>query len=168
MNYSMLTRRGIIYTLIIFGMNYLQPMLFAQISLSDIAVQSEDASDDIDLEMTFEVEKGLYIQSDTPKNPYLIPTSIMFEEAEGIEIVDLVFVRQHDTDDFQDDSIGEDILTGKFTIQVTGKKTGGNISLGGQLKFQACSKLQCFFPRTVAFGFGIPEPMIATSESIQD
>ena len=110
----------------------------------------------LELNLTFHIQDGLYIQVDRPSDPYLIPTEISFSEIDCLEKIDLHFP-EYEMRKVYDNNSAQSIFSG--VIQV---KAFFNFSCrpnlkewNGVLYFQACSDRKCFYPRTLEFSINL-------------
>ncbi|NND32156.1 MAG: hypothetical protein HKN76_06150 [Saprospiraceae bacterium] len=136
----------------------------AQVNLIDAIILQADAENMVEIDLTFEVDSGYYIQSNQPLDKYLIPTDFTVTECSGLVIRDIYFDSNPKLGKNHSDS--EEILEGRFNVSIQGLHMRNNISLRGILEFQACNQLQCFFPRekVVAISFPAVGPMPASGE----
>jgi len=103
--------------------------------------------------------EGYHAQSNTPKDPALIPTRLTFEPSDGIAVKEVVFPK---TTDIQ--VIGFDALQPVFErdfaigVEFTIDKTAslGLHDLTINLRYQACNETQCLVPTSVHGTWSIP------------
>jgi Thiol:disulfide interchange protein DsbD, N-terminal len=97
----------------------------------------------------FRVAQGLHINSHTPKDSFLIPTTFSIPEGGGVKldtanypagtIISLAF----------DPKTTLSVYTGEFTIETRVVAAAGNHLMRGKLHYQACDQNQCLPPKTI-------------------
>lgn len=97
----------------------------------------------------FRVAQGLHINSHTPSDEFLIPTTFSIADSEGVKlnaasypagaIISLAF----------DPKTKISVYTGEFTIQARIVAVRGNHLMQGRLRYQACDNNQCMPPKTI-------------------
>jgi hypothetical protein len=97
----------------------------------------------------FRIAPGFHINSHTPKEDYLIPTTFSVPEDSGVR---LEFASYPDGADFTlplDPSTKLSVYTGEFTIQAHIVAQSGNHLVQASLHYQACDKNACMPPKTI-------------------
>ena len=109
--------------------------------------------------LNFRVAPGFHINSNTPKDEFLIPTAlkmdvptdIMLGKIEYPEGKDLSFPFMPDTK--------LNVYSGDFTINVAvhplASVVPGKYVMRGVLRYQACDNAQCFPPKTLPVSFDV-------------
>jgi hypothetical protein len=97
----------------------------------------------------FRVAQGLHINSHTPSDDFLIPTTFSIPDGMGVRldaaayppgtIISLAF----------DPKTKLSAYTGEFIIQARIVATPGNHLVQGKLRYQACDQNQCLPPKTI-------------------
>ena len=97
----------------------------------------------------FRVAQGLHINSHTPSDDFLIPTTFSIPDGMGVRldaatyppgtIISLAF----------DPKTKLSVNTGEFDIQARIVATPGNRLVQGRLRYQACDQNQCLPPKTI-------------------
>jgi hypothetical protein len=97
----------------------------------------------------FSVAQGLHINSHTPSDEFLIPTTFSIPDGMGVllgaatyppgTIVSLAF----------DPKTKLSVYTGEFDILARIVATPGNHLVQGKLRYQACDQNQCMPPKTI-------------------
>ena len=112
-----------------------------------------------DVEIAFRIADGLHINSHTPADPTLIPTTLTLQPPYGVKVAGLRYPAgiKYSFSFAPHEKLN--VYSGEFVVhaRVTAALPG-NFSLTGNLRFQACDNLQCFPPKTV------PITVILTSE----
>ncbi len=95
----------------------------------------------------FKVKEGFYIQSESPKFESFVATKFWIEEPISFEVLKTIFsngINRNEQDLIED--------TFSITLILKGRKeSSSKPSINGALTYQACSKKQCFYPRTLDF-----------------
>jgi hypothetical protein len=97
----------------------------------------------------FRISSGLHINSNTPRDEYLIPTTFSIPDGAGVELKDAAYPPGSDFTLPIDPKTKLSVYTGEFTIQVHIVATPGNHLVEGKLHFQACDRNQCMPPKTI-------------------
>ncbi len=162
MNFSALNKKSFFLVVLFMGIAVSQTSIWSQVSLIDVEAEQTHDTKPISIVLTFEIEEGKYIQSSSPANPYLIPTDLEIDQCLGMEIATVQYLTEGGTIVI-DELTEEEVYQGTLRIRITGSRTKGNISVAGRLKYQACSHMQCFFPKDQSFAFSIaPSNDLAT------
>ena len=117
------------------------------------------------------VPEGVHLQSDRPRDPSYIPTTLWIDPA-AISVKELVFPP---STDFRVEGLPEllavfehDIVIGiEAVVSATAKP--GPLKVEVRLRYQACDERVCYSPRTVATSWslnvdragGVPDPAVA-------
>jgi hypothetical protein len=97
----------------------------------------------------FRVAQGLHINSHTPSDQFLIPTTFSIPDGMGVRLdaatypVGMVIALAFDP------KTKLSVYTGEFTIQARIIATPGNHLVQGKLRYQACDQNQCLPPKTI-------------------
>jgi DsbC/DsbD-like thiol-disulfide interchange protein len=97
----------------------------------------------------FRVAPGFHINSNKPKEDYLIPTTFAVPESSGVR---LESAKYPDGVDFTlplDPGTTLSVYAGEFTIVTSLVASRGNHLLEATLHYQACDKSACFPPKTI-------------------
>jgi hypothetical protein len=101
------------------------------------------------VELRFRVEPGFHINSHTPKDETLIPTVLMLDAGDGVQVQEA----SYPAGSAFRLAIGEgqtlDVYQGEFRVLVRVLARKGEWSLTGGLRYQACDSAACFPPRTL-------------------
>lgn len=164
-----------------------------QAELAPIAEPHAPAGGQVRAALQVRVPQGYHLQSNAPRDPSLIPTTLVADVPAGIRAVEVVFPP---TTDFRVAGIDEPlaVFEYEFTIgmlfEVDASVPPGPVIIPGRLRYQACDDKACFAPTTVdlqwtlditaagaprrpptgvlaqiAFGSGVPPPDPATVPS---
>jgi Thiol:disulfide interchange protein DsbD, N-terminal len=118
------------------------------------------------VELQFHITPGFHINSNTPSEEYLIPTSLNMDAPTDIVVGRISYPRgQEITLPFAPDQ-KLSVYSGEFTLFVTIRPLSsvihGKYALHGRLKYQACDKAACYPPKNLPVAF---EVRIAKSPS---
>jgi hypothetical protein len=97
----------------------------------------------------FRIAQGMHINSNKPKDEYLIPTTFSIPESSGVRLDKASYP---DGEEFTlplDPSTKLSVYTTAFTIQARIVATAGNHLVEGKLHYQACDKNACMPPKTI-------------------
>ncbi len=110
---------------------------------------SVPAGKPIPVTLHFRVAQGLHINSHTPSDEFLIPTTFSIPDGMGVRldaatyppgtIISLAF----------DPKTKVSVYTGEFFVQARIVATPGNHLVQGKLHYQACDQNQCLPPKTI-------------------
>ena len=97
----------------------------------------------------FRIAQGMHINSNKPKDEYLIPTTFSIPEGSGVR---LDMASYPDGEEFTlplDPGTKLSVYTTQFTIQARIVAAAGNHLVEGKLRYQACDKNACMPPKTI-------------------
>jgi len=97
----------------------------------------------------FRIAPGMHINSHTPREGYLIPTTFSIPDGTGVHLKDAVYPAGSDLSLPIDPKTKLSVYTGEFIIQVHIVAAPGNHLVEAKLHFQACDNSQCMPPRTI-------------------
>lgn len=97
----------------------------------------------------FRVAQGLHINSHTPKDSFLIPTTFSIPGGEGVKLDAAAYPAGTIISLAYDPKTTLSVYTGEFTIQARIVAAEGNHLMRGKLHYQACDQNQCLPPKTI-------------------
>ncbi len=97
----------------------------------------------------FRIAEGLHINSHTPRENELIPTTFTIPEGSGVRLEGASYPEGTDFVLPLDPDTKLSVYTGEFTIQARIVSTAGNHLLEAKLRYQACDKNACMPPKTI-------------------
>lgn len=97
----------------------------------------------------FRIAEGFHINSHTPKEDYLIPTSFAVPESAGVKLASATYPAGADFTLPLDPDTKLSVYTGEFTIQSRLIAAQGNHLVQATLRYQACDKSACLPPKTI-------------------
>ena len=102
-----------------------------------------------DVTLHFRIGPGLHINSHTPKDEFLIPTTFSIPDGSGVRLNNATYPVGTDITLPLDPSTKLSVYTTEFTIQARIVATAGNHLVEGKLHYQACDKNACMPPKTI-------------------
>ena len=105
------------------------------------------------LVLRVELPENIHLQSDKPRDPYVIPTLLTFTLPEGITVEEIAYPESTDflLEDW-DEPLA--VFEHEFTIEVRlvldADFSPGEVVVPGSFLYQACDKRICFPPKTAA------------------
>jgi hypothetical protein len=97
----------------------------------------------------FRVAAGLHINSHTPRENFLIPTTFSIPEDSGVRLQTASFPAGADLTLPFDSSEKLSVYTGEFTIDAKLVAEAGDHLVQAKLHYQACTSNTCMPPRTI-------------------
>jgi hypothetical protein len=97
----------------------------------------------------FRIGQGLHINSHTPREDFLIPTTFSIPESSGVRLEGATYPEGTDFTLPLDPSTRLSVYTGEFTIQTRIVATAGNHMVEARLRYQACDNNACMPPKTI-------------------
>ena len=97
----------------------------------------------------FRIAPGFHINSHTPKEDFLIPTSFSIPGTAGVALKDAAYPDGTDFTLPLDPSTKLSVYTGEFAIQARIVAQRGNHLIEASLHYQACDKNACMPPKTI-------------------
>jgi hypothetical protein len=103
----------------------------------------------------FRIAPGLHINSHTPKEEVLIPTTISIPESSGVRLEGASYPPGVEFTLPLDATTKLDVYTGEFIIQARIVATAGDHLVEAKLRYQACDDNACMPPRTMTAGIDV-------------
>lgn len=101
------------------------------------------------VDLHFKVAAGLHVNSHTPTEEALIPTTLSFPEDSGIKLAKAGYPHGEPFTYPNDPGQKLSVYTGEFTIHAELVAPRGDHLLKASLRYQACSNELCLPPRTI-------------------
>lgn len=109
--------------------------------------------------LNFRVASGFHINSNTPKDEYLIPTSLKMDLPTDIILGKIDYPAGKDVSFPFSPDTKLNVYSGDFTIAVAVHPLHavqpGKYVMHGVLRYQACDNAQCFPPKTLPVSFDV-------------
>ena len=104
------------------------------------------------LRLTVVLPSGLHVQSDTPRDPALIPTALTFTVPAGASVVRIRYPKATDLAQAGGGAAlavfsGTFVIDAELAIARTAKS--GTLDIPGELRYQSCTDQVCFPPSRV-------------------
>jgi hypothetical protein len=103
----------------------------------------------------FRIAQGLHINSHTPSDDFLIPTTFAIPEGSGVQLQSATYPAGTVMTLPIDPTTKLSVYTGEFIIQVRLVATAGNHLVQGKLHYQACDQNQCMPPKTITVAIDV-------------
>ena len=115
------------------------------------SVTTAKPGDTVRLALKVEIPKGLHLQSDRPRDKYLIPTTVWVDPGSRAEVLEVVFPPSRD---LPMPGYAQPLLVfeGEATIGVVVRipaDASGTLRIPARFRYQACDDDQCFRARTI-------------------
>jgi thioredoxin:protein disulfide reductase len=106
--------------------------------------------------LTVTLPEGLHVQSDTPRDPSLIPTALTIDAPAGVTVTQLIF--PHPTDFAQAGQaqplrVFEHEFVVGAELEIDRGVPAGELAIPARLRYQACDDKVCFRPITATTGW---------------
>ena len=102
-----------------------------------------------DVDLHFRIAEGMHINSHTPKDEYLIPTTFSIPDGLGVRLEQASYPAGADFTLPSDPQNKLSVYTGEFVIHTRIVAEAGNHLVEAKLHFQACDKTACMPPKTI-------------------
>ncbi len=103
----------------------------------------------------FRVGEGMHINSHTPREDFLIPTTFSIPNASGVKLEAANFPGGSDLTLPSDPSDKLSVYTGEFTIDARIVAEKGNHLVEAKLHYQACNNSICLPPKTMTVAIDV-------------
>lgn len=97
----------------------------------------------------FRVAEGFHVNSHTPREDYLIPTSLAFLTESGVRLASAAYPPGKDVTLPLDPGTKLNVYTGEFAIQAHIVAASGDHLVQAKLHYQACDQNACMPPKTI-------------------
>jgi len=97
----------------------------------------------------FCIAQGMHINSHTPKDEFLIPTTFSIPEGTGVRLEKTSYPAGTEFTLPLDPGNKLSVYTGELVIQARIVSTAGNHLVEAKLHYQACDKNECLPPKTI-------------------
>ncbi|MGA3333853.1 MAG: protein-disulfide reductase DsbD domain-containing protein [Terracidiphilus sp.] len=97
----------------------------------------------------FRVAQGLHINSHSPSDEFLIPTTFSIPDGMGVRLDAAAYPAGAIISLAFDPKTKVSVYAGEFTIHARIVATRGNHLVEGKLRYQACDQNQCMPPKTI-------------------
>lgn len=97
----------------------------------------------------FRVIEGMHINSHSPHDDFLIPTTLSIPAGEGVRLQSADYPAGNDITLPSSPSMKLNVYSGEFVVRAHMLSAEGNHLIKGTLHFQACNMSQCLPPQTI-------------------
>lgn len=109
--------------------------------------------------LNFRVARGFHINSNTPKDEFLIPTALKMDPPTDIVLGKIEYPDGEDVSFPFSPDTKLNVYSGDFTINLMVHPlvsvVPGRYAMRGVLRYQACDNAQCFPPKTLPVNFDV-------------
>jgi DsbC/DsbD-like thiol-disulfide interchange protein len=109
----------------------------------------------IQVALHFRIAQGLHINSHTPSDDFLIPTTFSIPDGAGVRLDTAMYPAGTVIALPVDPTTKLSVYTGEFIIQARLVATPGNHLVEGKLHYQACDQNQCMPPKTITVAIDV-------------
>lgn len=101
------------------------------------------------VELHFRVAPGFHINSHSPKEKFLIPTTLSVPEGSGVKLDSADYPEGKDYVLPADPTTKLNVFSGEFSIAARLTAGPGDHLVEARLRYQACDETQCMPPKTI-------------------
>jgi hypothetical protein len=102
------------------------------------------------VDLHFRVGTGLHINSHSPSDQFLIPTTFSIDSSQGVQLAAASYPAGESITLASDPNTTLSVYTGEFVIHAQIVSAAGNHLVLGKLHYQACDRNQCMPPKTIS------------------
>jgi hypothetical protein len=103
----------------------------------------------------FRIAPGLHINSHTPNDADLIPTTLSIPDASAVRLASALFPPGTEFALPFDPTMKLNVYTGEFTVQARIVAPAGAHLVEASLRYQACDNNACMPPKTISAAFNV-------------
>ena len=103
----------------------------------------------------FRIAPGLHINSHTPKQEELIPTTFSIPEGFGVQLIAAVYPQGEEFTLPLDPKNKLNVYSSEFNLQARIIATAGDHLVEAKLRYQACDNSQCLPPKTMTVAVNV-------------
>jgi len=107
------------------------------------------------VELHFRVAKGLHINSHSPKEKFLIPTTFSLPDGSGVRLEGAQYPAGVEFTLPADPKTRLNVYTGEFAIEARLTASAGDHLVQAKLRYQACDETQCMPPKTISVAIDV-------------
>ena len=111
------------------------------------------AGQDVTLVLSVALPEDIHVQSDKPRDPYVIPTLLSFPLPEGLTVEEITYPESTDflLEDWDEPlAVFDHELTIEVRLALDADLAPGEVVVPGSFLYQACDDRICFPPKTTA------------------
>ncbi len=147
------------------GLLLLSCMAWAQagkapsVSMAPVPLVSTQRGTQTKVSLNFRVARGFHVNSNAPKDEFLIPTALKMDLPTDIVLGKIEYPQGQDVSFPFSPDTKLNVYSGDFTINVMvhplTSVVPGKYAMHGVLRYQACDNAQCFPPKTLPVSFDV-------------
>jgi hypothetical protein len=101
------------------------------------------------VELHFRIAPGFHINSHSPKEKFLIPTTLSVPEGSGVKLESAAYPEGKEYILPADPTTKLNVFSGEFAIAARLTAAPGDHLVEAKLRYQACDETQCMPPKTI-------------------
>ena len=129
------------------------------VSMAPVALVSAQRGTQTKVSLNFRVARGFHVNSNAPKDEFLIPTALKMDLPTDIVLGKIEYPQGQDVSFPFSPDTKLNVYSGDFTINVMvhplTSVVPGKYAMHGVLRYQACDNAQCFPPKTLPVSFDV-------------
>ena len=135
------------------GADWAQSGKAPAVSMAAVAAVTAEPGKQTKVALNFRVAPGFHINSNTPKDEFLIPTALKMDLPTDIVLGKIEYPAGQDVSFPFSPESKLNVYSGDFTINLMVRPltsvVPGSYAMHGVLRYQACDNAQCFPPKTL-------------------
>jgi hypothetical protein len=137
------------------------------VTMAPVPLVSAQQAKQTTVTLSFRVASGFHINSNAPKDEFLIPTALKMDPPTDIVLGKIEYPAGKDVAFPFSPDTKLNVYSGDFTINLSvhplASVVPGKYAMRGLLRYQACDNAQCFPPKTLPINFDIKVVKRATT-----
>jgi len=129
------------------------------VTMAPVPLVSAQQAKQTTVSLSFRVASGFHINSNAPKDEFLIPTALKMDPPTDIVLGKIEYPAGKDVAFPFSPDTKLNVYSGDFTINLSvhplASVVPGKYAMRGVLRYQACDNAQCFPPKTLPINFDI-------------
>lgn len=138
------------------------------VSMAPVAPVAAERGKQTRVTLNFRVAPGFHVNSNTPKDEFLIPTALKMDLPTDIVLGKIEYPAGQDVSFPFSPDAKLSVYSGDFSINLmlhpSTSVAPGNYAMHGVLRYQACDNAQCFPPKTLPVTFDMKVVKEPTTE----
>jgi hypothetical protein len=135
------------------GTDWAQSGKAPAVSMAPVAAVTAERGRQTKVALNFRVAPGFHVNSNTPKDEFLIPTALKMDLPTDIVLGKIEYPAGQDVSFPFSPESKLNVYSGDFTVNLMVRPltsvVPGNYAMHGVLRYQACDNAQCFPPKTL-------------------
>ena len=129
------------------------------VTMAPVALVSAQRGTQTKVSLNFRVSRGFHVNSNAPKDEFLIPTALKMDLPTDIVLGKIEYPAGEDVSFPFSPDTKLNVYSGDFTINLMvhplTSVVPGKYAMHGVLRYQACDNAQCFPPKTLPLSFDV-------------